>query len=78
MREIVKDGVSGWICTSVDQLVEAVQTLDLRSEAVREYAEMYFSVDLMVERYLRLYSTLVSSSLPSLRWPREEGVSAAA
>jgi hypothetical protein len=75
---VVKDGVSGWICASVDQLVEAVQTLDLRSRAVREYAENYFSVDLMVERYLRLYSTLVHSSLPLVRWPREEGVSAAA
>jgi glycosyltransferase involved in cell wall biosynthesis len=78
VREVVKDGVSGWVCTSVDQLVEAVQTLDLRPEAVRRYAEERFSVDVMVEHYLQLYSTLIHSSLPVEKWPFGKKVPAAA
>lgn len=78
VREVVKDGVSGWVCSSVDQLVEAVQTLGLRSEAVRRDAEARFSVDVMVEHYLRLYGTLLHSPRPVETWPLEDGVSAAA
>jgi glycosyltransferase involved in cell wall biosynthesis len=78
VREVVKDGVSGWVCASIDQLVEAVQTLSLSSETVRKYAEANFSVDVMVERYLRLYGTLLHGSLPVKKWPLEDKVSAAA
>lgn len=66
-REVVKDGVSGWVCCSIDNAVEATQTLHLPSRRVRDYAQAHFSVEVMVDRYIRLYSSLLDSSLPMAR-----------
>lgn len=78
VREVVKNGVSGWVCASVDQMVEAVQTLDLRLPPVRAYAEKNFSVDSMVDRYIRVYDTLTNTSLPAARRLVKKSVQAAA
>jgi glycosyltransferase involved in cell wall biosynthesis len=82
VSEVVEDGVSGLVCNSVDQLVQAVRTLDLQPEAVRAYAEERFSVDAMVDRYIRLYQTLVVDTALSVVEPAmetmETGASAAA
>ena len=72
VREIVKNGVSGWVCTSIDEMVEAVQTLNLRSHTVRRYAETNFSLDTMVERYIALYDTLLRPTLPAVKQIRVE------
>jgi glycosyltransferase involved in cell wall biosynthesis len=64
VKEVVKNGVSGWVCGCIDEMVEAVQTLHLPCRTVREYAQAHFSVDAMVERYVALYDSLVCPSLP--------------
>lgn len=78
VREVVKNGVSGWVCGCIDEMVEAVQTLNIESRAVREYAQINFSVDAMVEQYIALYDSLVCPTLPIARQAFDSEVPAAA
>lgn len=54
--ELVDDGVTGFLCDSVDDMVEAVGRLgSLSADACRERVERHYSKDAMVEGYLRLF-----------------------
>ena len=57
--EIVRDGVSGYVCHSVDELAFRAGTLRFIPRSIRCYAEKRFSVDRMARRYLRLYEKLL-------------------
>lgn len=57
--EIVRDGVSGYICKDVDDMAKRAQELALAAQSVRAYAERYFSLDHMIDQYVDLYSELV-------------------
>jgi len=78
VREVVKNGVSGWVCGCIDEMVEAVQTLNVDSRAVREYAQTNFSVDTMVEQYITLYDSLVCPTLPIVTQAFDTEIPAAA
>jgi glycosyltransferase involved in cell wall biosynthesis len=56
--EVVRDGVSGFVCDSVNEMVEAVQQLPLDAAAVRAYVAKHFSQERMVEKYVKLYTKL--------------------
>ena len=56
--EVVKDGVSGWICQSVDELAERARHLTISPATVRAYVEREFSLERMVERYIELYAEM--------------------
>jgi glycosyltransferase involved in cell wall biosynthesis len=62
VREIVRDGVSGYVCISVDELVRRARDLDFSPKAVREYVESNFSVERMVRQYSELYDVVVSGA----------------
>jgi glycosyltransferase involved in cell wall biosynthesis len=53
--EIVRDGVSGWICPTVEAMAERLRTLDLDPAACRQYVERRFTLDAMVGRYEDVY-----------------------
>jgi glycosyltransferase involved in cell wall biosynthesis len=55
VAEIVRDGVSGYICRNVQQMAECVSKLDLDTAGIRRYVEENFSIDRMVHSYLSLY-----------------------
>jgi glycosyltransferase involved in cell wall biosynthesis len=55
VSEVVRDGVSGYICRSVPDLVKRVRTLNLEPQTVRRYVEETFSIESMVAQYLALY-----------------------
>lgn len=58
--EIVEDGVSGWLCHSVDDLAARIRTAGgFDPAAVRAYAERKFSLDRMVREYADLYSEIL-------------------
>jgi len=78
VREVVKNGVSGWICGCIDEMVEAVQTLNIQARIVREYAQANFSVDAMVEQYIALYDSLVRPTLPIVAQTFDRQIPAAA
>lgn len=56
--EVVRDGVSGYVCDNVDEMVERVKNLNLSPARVRIYTEENFSVDVMVAKYIDLYTEI--------------------
>ena len=60
-REILGDGVSGFLVSSVDEAVEAVRRLDqLDRTACRRWVEDRFTLDHMVDNYVRVYERLLA------------------
>jgi glycosyltransferase involved in cell wall biosynthesis len=65
-REVVDEGVTGWIVGSMDQAVAAVGPAQLLSRSlVRRTFERRFSAATMSKNYLRLYTRLARSGLAS-------------
>jgi glycosyltransferase involved in cell wall biosynthesis len=63
VREIVRDGVSGYVFDDLDQLIAGLPRVDqLDRTRVREHAVKYFDVRAMVDGYERLYERLVAGS----------------
>jgi glycosyltransferase involved in cell wall biosynthesis len=60
--EIVKDGVSGFICRSVREMAKCIDRLTMKPEDVRRYVEENFSLERMVSRYSALYQDCLSST----------------
>ena len=53
--EVVQNGVSGYICRTVREMVKRVGDLPLDPQKVRAYAAENFSTEQMVKKYLALY-----------------------
>ena len=53
--EIVRDGVSGYICRSVRDMAKRVGQLDMCPRAVRQYVEENFSTEQMAAKYAAVY-----------------------
>ncbi|MGC2109132.1 MAG: glycosyltransferase family 4 protein [Candidatus Korobacteraceae bacterium] len=60
VEEVVRDGVSGFVCKSVDEMAQRAASLSgsLNPRMVRQYCQQYFSVDRMVADYIELYQEL--------------------
>jgi glycosyltransferase involved in cell wall biosynthesis len=57
--EVVKDGVTGYVCDSSGGMVEAVGALGrIDRRACRQDMEARFSESVMVDEYLRVYEEL--------------------
>lgn len=61
--EVVKDGVSGYVCRSVRELAKRVKQLDFKPAAVRAYVAENFSLERMVREYEQAYRDAIA--LPS-------------
>jgi len=56
VQEVVREGVSGFICAGVDDAVFRLREVaSLRPAAIRAYTQQHFSVERMVQDYLALY-----------------------
>lgn len=60
--EIVKDGISGYLCHSVEEMAKRAAELRLQPEAVRHYVQENFSAEKMAQRYASLYAELAEKS----------------
>ena len=67
--EIVKDGVSGYICRSVREMSKRALGLDLNPVMVRRYIEDNFSIEKMVKRYIALYDETLNEKRSGLQGP---------
>jgi glycosyltransferase involved in cell wall biosynthesis len=56
VREIVRDGVSGWICADVDDMAARIAAPPVPSESCRAWVAQEFSRDRMVDRYLEVFA----------------------
>lgn len=63
--ELVKDGISGYLCASVEEMAEQALELHLQPEAVRRYVQENFSAEKMARRYASLYAELVQNASAS-------------
>ena len=63
MRELIADGVNGFIVTNVAEAVEAVGKITAISrKSCRDFVESRFSRDQMVENYLKIYSQILEEN----------------
>jgi glycosyltransferase involved in cell wall biosynthesis len=63
--EIVKDGVSGFVCHGPEDMAARAHQLEnepIRPVSIRDYVERYFSVARMVDEYLTLYSQMLDGA----------------
>ena len=64
--ELVKDGISGFVCKSVAEMTSRVKKFAdgsrIAPRTVRQYVEQNFSVERMVKDYLNLYQELLSGT----------------
>lgn len=59
--EVVRDGITGFVCNDVDGLVVAVDRLcEIRRGACRAHVELTFSDTAIVERYLAVYDRMIT------------------
>jgi glycosyltransferase involved in cell wall biosynthesis len=57
MPEVVQDGITGFVCDSVDQMAQAVSQVDsLDRRACRRSMEAQFSEKALIDGYLRVYA----------------------
>ncbi|MGI8772574.1 MAG: glycosyltransferase family 4 protein [Acidobacteriaceae bacterium] len=63
--EIVRPGISGAISTSAQEMADAVKNNTYHPEVLRGWVEQGFSVDIMVQRYVELYESILSNGLDS-------------
>ena len=62
--EIVKDGISGYLCNSVEQMATRARLCEkFKAAEVRSYVATNFSLDRMVDQYVELYSELLETGL---------------
>jgi glycosyltransferase involved in cell wall biosynthesis len=60
--EVVRDGVSGYICRTVRDMVRHVHAMDINPRMVRQYVEENFSIERMVGNYLTLYKEVLGDA----------------
>ena len=59
VAEIVRDGISGFVCSGVEDAVARVRDVQtIKPAAVRAYAQQFFSAERMVQDYLSLYRAM--------------------
>lgn len=58
--EVVRDGVSGYVCRTVRDMAKRVGNLNLEPSKVRAYVEENFSVEHMARNYVSLYEQILS------------------
>jgi glycosyltransferase involved in cell wall biosynthesis len=56
--EIVREGVSGYVGKSVDEMVDRIRNLDLPPQQLRSYVQQHFSIERMVGDYIQLYKQI--------------------
>jgi glycosyltransferase involved in cell wall biosynthesis len=60
VEEIVKEGIGGHVRKTVPELANCARTLRINPRLVRSYVEESFSIERMVDDYVRLYSDIAS------------------
>jgi glycosyltransferase involved in cell wall biosynthesis len=64
VEEVVRNGVSGWVGCSVEQLARRARTLqdDFTPAGIRAYVQQNFSLETMVAEYAALYREILSGT----------------
>jgi glycosyltransferase involved in cell wall biosynthesis len=57
--EVVRDGVSGWICRDVDDMVRRARQPGITASSCRAHVAAHFTVGHMARRYLEIYRNAI-------------------
>ncbi|MGH9195056.1 MAG: glycosyltransferase family 4 protein [Acidimicrobiia bacterium] len=76
VSEIVKNGVSGWVCGSTDEMVDRLRSADISPASCRQYVAEHFTVDLMARRYEAVYREALGEVNPHRAESRQAAVPA--
>jgi glycosyltransferase involved in cell wall biosynthesis len=63
VQEVVRDGVSGYVCRSVRQMARQVLKMKFDAPSVRQYVAENFSIERMVSAYMNLYAEVMAGSV---------------
>ncbi len=62
MPELIRDGITGYLVENLDQACASVSRIDhLKRENCRRHVEDNFTIDLMVDRYIKVYEKIITS-----------------
>jgi len=67
--EVVRDGVSGWICKSAGEMARRARNVGIEPSVVQDYLRRNFSLDAMTDRYLELYQEITAEAEPAAGEP---------
>jgi glycosyltransferase involved in cell wall biosynthesis len=56
VEEVVRPGVTGWICRDIDEMVARVRSIGIAPGSCRDFVARHFSVARMADAYLEVYS----------------------
>ncbi len=59
--EVVRNGISGWICRDAADMARRAASVNLVAEACRAYAERHFGVERMVGDYIAVYESCLAA-----------------
>jgi glycosyltransferase involved in cell wall biosynthesis len=65
VAEVVRDGISGWICKSEEDMSQRARNVAIDPTVVQEYVSENFSLDRMADRYLELYQQIAAEAQPA-------------
>jgi glycosyltransferase involved in cell wall biosynthesis len=63
VAEIVRDGVAGYVCDTLDTMVERLKNLKIPPHLPRKYVEKFFSTEVMARKYKELYEDVVTRNI---------------
>jgi len=70
MPELIRDGLNGFLITSVEEATKAVGRLaEINRGDCRNYIEKHFSVDRMVDDYIKVYQKIIEKTRREDRRP---------
>ena len=58
--EVVREGVSGYVCHSAEEMAQRAQSLRLDPQSVRAYVAENFSLEKMARSYVELYGEVTA------------------
>jgi glycosyltransferase involved in cell wall biosynthesis len=73
--EVVRDGISGWVCADVEEMAVHAADSGVSPWTCREEAEQRFSVERMAAMYEAVYNAAVTGELvtePAIAEPAAE------
>jgi glycosyltransferase involved in cell wall biosynthesis len=62
VREIVRDGINGWICRDAADMAQRIVARDIAPASCRECTTAHFSADHMVDAYVDIYENALTHS----------------
>jgi len=65
VAEVVKEGVSGYVRATVEELTLCVRDLNIDAKTVRNYVQRFFSAQRMARDYMQLYDELAGDQAGS-------------